>query len=360
MRKLSLIAIVLLLSIACNRVDTNKLEVNKPKNIILLIGDGMGVTQIYAAMSVSEKPLSFERFKHIGFHKTYSASDYVTDSGAGATALSTGSKTNNKHVAVDTTGKALKTILEYAEENSLLTGLVATSKITHATPASFIAHNTDRYNYEAIAYDFLNVDIDIFIGGGKKYFNEREDKLNLIDSLKKNQYEVIDGIENLNTDSGGKFAVFTANEDNPEYANGRGDMLPISTEKAIGILNKNDNGFFLMVEGSQIDWACEDNDIDYAISEMIDFDNAIAKALEFAMKDGETLVIVTGDHESGGLTLVDGDLKNKTIETRFSHDDHTGVMVPVFAFGPGAEEFGGIYENTEVFEKMMRAFGFKK
>jgi len=361
MRKLSLIAVVLFLSISCNRIETiNEPQVKKAKNIILLIGDGMGVAQIYAAMSVSEKPLAIEKFKNIGFHKTHSLTDYVTDSGAGGTALSTGNKTKNYCIAADSTGKPFKTILEYAEENGLSTGLISTSSITHATPASFIAHDTSRYNYESIALDFLDVDIDLFIGGGKKNFIEREDKLNLIDSLKKNHYFIIDGLENLNTEIDGKFAVFTADKHNPKYEDGRGEMLPESTEKAIKILNKNEKGFFLMVEGSQIDWGGEENNIDYVISETIDFDNAIAKALEFALDNGETLVIVTGDHETGGLAINNGDLKNRTIETKFTKDYHTGVMVPVFAYGPGAEEFGGIYENTEVFEKMMKAFGFEK
>jgi len=335
-------------------------QAKKAKNVILLIGDGMGVTQIYAAMTVSDKPLNFERFKHIGFHKTYSASDYVTDSGAGGTALSTGTKTKNHYISVDSEQKPLKTILEYAEENSLSTGLVSTSAINHATPAAFIAHDTSRYNYENIARDFLDVDIDLFIGGGKKFFTEREDSLNLIDSLKKNQYHVIDGIENLDTETEGKFAVFTAEKHNPTMNDGRGDMLPVSTEKAIKVLNKNKNGFFLMVEGSQIDWGGHDNDIDYVVSETLDFDNAIAKALEFAIEDGETLVIVTADHETGGLTIVDGDLKTKAMETKFTTDNHSAVMVPVFAFGPGAEDFMGIYENTDVFEKMMKALGLKK
>ncbi|MBU8891925.1 MAG: alkaline phosphatase [Bacteroidales bacterium] len=360
MRRLSLISIVLVVLFSCNEVEKLEQQTKKAKNIILLIGDGMGVTQIYAAMSVSEKPLSFEKFKHIGFHKTHSATDFVTDSGAGGTALSTGNKTRNKCISVDTSGNPLKTILEYAEENQLATGLISTSSILHATPAAFIAHEQSRYNYENIALDFLDVDIDVFIGGGKKQFVDREDKLNLIDSLRKNQYNVIDGINNFNPEADGKFAVFTADEHNPEYVNGRGDMLPVSTEKAIKSLSKHEKGFFLMVEGSQIDWGGEDNDIDYVINETIDFDNAIAKALEFAIEDGETLVIVTSDHETGGLSIVDGDLETKTIITEFSIDYHTAVMVPVFAFGPGAEEFGGIYENTAIFEKMMKAFGFSK
>lgn len=361
MNKLRLIALVLIVFVSCNNNETIK-EKQEPraKNVILLIGDGMGVTQIYAAMSVSDSPLNCERFKQIGFHKTYSASDYITDSGAGGTALSTGIKTRNHCIAVDSLGNPLKTILEYAEENQYATGLVSTSSILHATPASFIAHEKNRNDYENIALDFLNEDIDIFIGGGKKQFYDRKDQLNLIDSLRKNQYQVIDGLENLNTELNGKFAVFTAEEHNPRMLDGRGDMLPVSTEKAITILDKKDKGFFLMVEGSQIDWGGHDNDIDFVISETLDFDQAIGKALDFAMKDGETLVIVTADHETGGLSIIGGDLKSKTIQTHFSTDNHSAVMVPVFAYGPGAEEFEGIYENTDVFEKMMKAFGFTK
>ncbi len=335
-------------------------ESKKPKNVILLIGDGMGVTQIYAAMSVTDKPLSLERFKIIGFHKTYSANNYITDSGAGGTALSTGHKTNNGHIATDSLGNTIKTILEYAEDYQLSTGLVSTSAITHATPASFIAHDTSRYNYENIARDFLDVDIDLFIGGGKKHFMKREDKLNLIDSLKKKHYRIIDGIENFNSESEGRFAVFTAYEHDPEYRKGRGNMLPLSTQKAIQSLSKNKKGFFLMVEGSQIDWGGHDNDIEYVTTELIDFDNAIAEAIAFAKKDGETLVIVTADHETGGLTLTDGNVQNKKIEAKFSTDDHSAVMVPVFAYGPGAESFTGIYQNTDIFFKIMDALGFEQ
>lgn len=358
MKKASyLILTIIILFIAYNYVAKDN---NQAKNVILLIGDGMGVTQIYAAMSVSEKPLNIEKFKHVGFHKTYSANSYITDSGAGGTALATGAKTKNKYIGVDTLGNPLKSILVYAEENQLVTGLVSTSAITHATPASFIACDTSRYNYENIAKDFLDVDIDIFIGGGKNHFNKREDQLNLIDSLKKNNYQIIDGVNNLDEKVEGKFAVFTADKHNPKMSEGRGDMLVVSTEKAINILSKKKKGFFLMVEGSQIDWGGHDKDIDYVVSETLDFDEAIAKVLEFAIKDQETLVIVTADHETGGLTLVDGDLEKKEIIAEFSTDDHTAVMVPVFAFGPGAENFGGIYENTDIFEKMMTAFGFKK
>jgi alkaline phosphatase len=332
----------------------------KPKNIILLIGDGMGLAQIYAAMSTVSEPLNIEQFKYIGLHKTYSATDYITDSGAGGTALSSGVKTCNNCIATDTSGNPLKTILEYAEENNLATGLVSTSSIVHATPASFIAHVKSRNLYEDIALYFLKTEIDLFIGGGKKQFSQRKDSLNLIDSLIARNYFVADSLCQIPANYNGKLAVLTASGHNPSISKGRGNLLPDATNKAIQILKANKNGFFLMVEGSQIDWGGHDKDINYVVSETIDFDKAIGKALQFAKEDGETLVIVTADHETGGLSLPDGNLKEKTITAHFSTDDHTGVMVPVFAFGPGAEDFIGIYENTQIFEKMMKAFGFKK
>ncbi|MGE0088204.1 MAG: alkaline phosphatase [Bacteroidales bacterium] len=356
---LFIITFLLLGSCVSQKPEKNN-NPKQAKNIILLIGDGMGVAQIYSAISTSEEKLNFEQFKIIGFHKTHSATDYITDSGAGGTALATGVRTCNSCISIDTLGNPLKTILEFAEENKLATGLVSTSSILHATPASFISHVSSRNEYEKIATFFLKTEIDVFIGGGKKHFMHRKDSLNLIDSLINRGYLISDSVCHIPKDYNGKLAVFTAFVHNPYKKEGRTNMLPDATEKAIEMLSKNDNGFFLMVEGSEIDWGGHDNDIEVVVSETIDFDKAIGKALEFAKKDGETLVVVTADHETGGLTLVEGDLVKKTIVTNFSTDDHTGVMVPVFAFGPGAEKFGGIYNNTEVFEKMMSSFNFKK
>ena len=363
MKKNSLILVLFIVFASCNiQKDRNENNVGgKPvKNVILLIGDGMGVSQIYAAISVAKEPLNFEKFEHIGFQKTYSLSDYVTDSGASGTAIATGNKTKSLHIGCDSLGNHFKSILEIAEENGYATGLISTSSILHATPASFIAHNTNRFDNEGIALDFLKTDIDLFIGGGYKHFAQRSDSLNLIDSLKNNGYMVLNNLENFNSEQVGKYAVFTADEHNPRHLDGRGDMLPTATEKAIELLSKNENGSFLMVEGSQIDWAGHDNDIDYVVTETLDFDKAIGKALEFAMNDGNTLVIVTADHETGGLALIDGNIKEHKITAAFATGYHTGVMVPIFAYGPGAENFGGIYENTAIFNKMLKAYCFMK
>ncbi|MFN8255805.1 MAG: alkaline phosphatase [Bacteroidales bacterium] len=342
------------------RNDTSAWIVSrKAKNVILLIGDGMGVAQIYSGLTANHGKLNFEQFKFIGFSKTYSASNYITDSGAGATALSTGKKTKNGYIGVDTAGKPLKTLLEIAEDNKMSTGLVATSSITHATPASFIAHCADRNDYESIANDFLKTDIDVFIGGGKNNFNKRKDGKDLIGELKKKGYTVTDTITDFVNLKTKRLAGFTAKGHNPSILNGRGEMLPVASNVAIDILSQNKTGFFLMIEGSQIDWGGHDNNTDYITSELIDFDKVIGQVLDFARKDKNTLVIVTADHETGGMAISGGDIKNGNVVAKFSTKDHTGVMVPVFAFGPGAEEFMGIYENNEIFFKIIQALGLE-
>jgi alkaline phosphatase len=328
-----------------------------PKNIILMIGDGMGTTQLYAGMTVNKGKLNLERCQYTGLVKTYSADNYITDSGAGATAFATGQKTNNGYIAIAPNGDTLETILETAEKYGLATGLVATSSITHATPAGFIAHSSSRGNLEDIALDFLKTDIDVFIGGGYLNFAKREDSLNLIDSLRRHGYFIARDLGDVDVPTVSKLAGLLADGHLPRYSAGRKDMLPRASEIAIKILKKNRKGFFLMVEGSQIDWGGHDNNLDYIVEEMIDFDNAIGKVLDFALRDKQTLVIITADHETGGLALTAGDLKQGKVEGKFVTTDHSAVMVPVFAFGPGAEHFTGIMENTDVYQKCCRLLG---
>ncbi|MBN1415161.1 MAG: alkaline phosphatase [Bacteroidales bacterium] len=332
----------------CSPTDTVK-----PRNIILFIGDGMGVAHIYAAYTKNKGFLHMMKCPYTGFIKTHSASHYITDSGAGSTAFSCGKKANNYTLGIDKDSITCKTILEYAEENGLSTGLISTSAITHATPAAFIAHHESRLQYESIAADFLNTDVDVLIGGGGQHFANRADGADLIAQLQNKGYEVILYPSSYDIDSSEKVVVFTAPLHNPRFSDGRGNMLPEATEKAISILNRNETGFFLMIEGSQIDWGGHNNDIEYVVEELIDMDNAVGKALDFAEKEGNTLVIITADHETGGLVVKDGNMTTGTIDIEFTSVNHTGVMVPVFAFGPGAAEFSGVYENTAVFDKMM-------
>jgi len=335
--------------------------VNRPakpvKNIILMIGDGMGTSQVYAGYTFNKGSLNMERFPVSGFSITNSMS-YVTDSGAGATAIATGQKTFNGAIGVDSTGKPLKTILEWAEQFGKATGLVATCAITHATPASFIAHQVKRADYERIASDFLNTDIDLFIGGGKNHFTNRKDNVDLTKMMEMKGYHLAYTLTELKSISTLPVAALLDTLHLPRWSAGRGDMLPQSVGEALRLLSEDPDGFFLMIEGSQIDWGCHDNDLPYLSQEVVDFDRAVGLALDFARDNGETLVIVTADHETGGLALNDGKISTGEMTAVFSGDDHTGVMVPVFAYGPFSETFSGVQQNTDLFRKMMHAFAF--
>lgn len=330
-----------------------------PKNIILMIGDGMGTSQVYAGYTAKKGKMNITGMPVTGFSITCSASDYITDSGAGGTALSTGHKTKNYSIGVDTSGKPLETILEMAEKRGLSTGLISTSAITHATPASFIAHTSDRSKYADIAFDFLRTDIDVFIGGGYNHFAQRTDSLNLTDSLKAHGYFVTRNLKDVNVESTNRLAALLADEHMPQMSKGRGNMLPDATAMALQILARNANGFFIMIEGSQIDWGGHANDAAYVVDETVDFDNAVGKALTFAGKNGETLVIVTADHETGGFGITGGSVVNGKVQGAFLSKDHTATMVPVFAYGPGSELFTGVQNNTDIFKKCVKLLGFK-
>jgi alkaline phosphatase len=335
-------------------------QVKPARNIILMIGDGMGVAQIYAGFTANKGTLNFERFHHIGFHKNQSADNYVTDSGAGATAFAIGYKSYNGAIGVDANKVPQPTILEIAEKKGKASGLVVTCSITHATPACFIAHQPSRTMVEEIAADFLKTDIDVFVGGGRKHFADRADKRDLIQELKAKNYQIANSIEEVEKVTSGKLAGFLADLEPPKISEGRGDQLLKSTVTALKILNQNKKGFFMMIEGSQIDWGGHADDTDYIVNEVLDFNKAIGAVLDFAEKEGNTLVIITADHETGGFALVGGDIATGKVEGKFVTKDHTGVMIPVFAYGPGAEAFGGIYPNNTIFDKMMKAFDFKQ
>lgn len=336
-----------------------KFKGKKPENIILVIGDGMGASHIFAGLTANKGRLFLENFKSVGFSKTQSSDNYITDSAAGGTALSSGIKTYNGAIGVDVNRNAVKTILEEAEENGLATGLLSTSAITHATPASFIAHQASRSSYEDIAADFLKTDVDVFIGGGLDHFTKRQDGRNLVEELKNNGYEVETEMKKVEKVKKGKLAGLVAGEHTGRISE-RGDMLPVATETALNILDKNKNGFFLMIEGSQIDWGGHSGSTIHIVEEMLDLDITLGKVLEFAAKDKKTLVIVTADHETGGMALTGGDMSVGSVKAEYPTGGHTAVMVPVFSYGPGADEFTGIMENTEIHAKMHKLlFGGK-
>ena len=343
--------LTIFISISCNS-SKNKKASNKPSNIILMIGDGMSIPQVYAAMLTSKNSTSFERFPVTGLAKTYSKSHKITDSAAGGTAIATGNKTNNGMIGMNADSIPVPSILEILSEKGLKTGVIATSYITHATPASFVAKNINRNNYEEIAMDFAKSDnVDLLIGGGRKHFTERKDGLNLIEKMTAEGWNYYDTLFNINTDDD-KIMVLANDDHLPVYPS-RGEFLPNAATVALENLSQSKNGFFLMIEGSQIDFAAHNSDSTHLINEMLDFDNTINKVLDFAEKDGNTLVIVTADHETGGLTMIDPNGVYTETYFKFSTGSHSPLLVPVFAFGPGSDNFSGIMENTDIIKKIL-------
>jgi alkaline phosphatase len=344
-----LIAICILFSNCHAGAKVMAQKIEKPLNIILLIGDGMGLAQISAAAFMNGG-LALELFKNIGLVKTASANNYITDSAAGATAYSTGEKTYNGAIGLSMDSMVLPTILEMSEAHGLSTGLIATCSITHATPAAFFGHQKNREMHKEIANDFYAKGIDYVAGSGKPYFD--------LSRLNANNYTVHTGKDLIGLNAIQKYFWFYNDSIDAPKSPERGSWLKQATTQGIEFLSSNKKGFFLMVEGSQIDWGGHENDLNYTVSELIDFDHAVRAALEFAQKDGNTLVLVTADHETGGLSLDAGSLKKMTIEHHYSSTHHSGIMVPIYAYGPGSELFTGTIENTDVFKKMKSLYGF--
>ncbi|MDR1368918.1 MAG: alkaline phosphatase [Dysgonamonadaceae bacterium] len=328
---------------------------NKVKNVIFMIGDGMGLSQAYAAQTHKGEQLTLFQFPYVGLVSTYSANNYITDSAAAGTAISSGVKTNNGIIGI--TPDSLHhtvSVMEIAKQKGLATGIGVTCTVTHATPAAYYAHQINRGMNEEIASDLLLSNIDICIGGGRNYFEDRTDKKNLSNLLRERGYDVVYNLEEATNTSNKRIIGLLADGELPTISENRGNMLPQTTGLILNKLDKdNKNGFFVMIEGSQIDWGGHANNEQYIINETIDFDNAVKIAVDFAKKDGNTLVIVTADHETGGMTLAGGNIENKIVDSKFSTGNHTATPVPVYTFGPGAENFTGYFDNTEFKDKII-------
>ncbi|MCD8102312.1 MAG: alkaline phosphatase [Alistipes sp.] len=331
-------------------------EAVEVRNVIYMIGDGMGLAQVSALMlEHGFAPINMEKAHAVGLVKTYSANNRVTDSAAVGTALATGTKTNNSVLGIDPEGNHLESVMMKAMKAGFGTGMVVTCPITDATPGAFYAHVGSRREYETIAAQLAESGIDVFMGGGRRLFNDREDGVDLYADLRSKGYTVVEELDELNETGSGRVACLI-DEFYPPYASaGRGDYLPRAVSKSLEILS-NDNGggkgFFLMIEGSQIDGAGHKNDIDNVLSEMQDFDDAVGIVLDFADRNPGTLVVILADHETGGLSLVPGDADfergESGVSASFGTGGHSAILIPMFAYGPGAEKFTGVFDNTEI------------
>ncbi len=334
------------------------------KNVIFIIGDGTGLAQLYSGqlnLVGKNGRLHIQRMPVSGIVNTHAANRLITDSAAGATAYSCGAKTNNGMIGYLPNGEHCKTALELAQDQGKSTGLVATSTITHATPASYAAHIDSRAKQAEIAAQYLNSGVDVFLGGGKEYFipqseegSRREDDRNLIKEFTANGYAFVDKANTLESEKSDHLLGLFSHAGMP--SKNRTPTLAEMSTKAIDVLSKNENGFFLMIEGSQIDWAGHDNNSEYAMREVADFDAMIEAVVKFAMENGETLVVVTADHETGGMTLQSSANENE-MTIAWTTGYHTGIPVPLMAFGPHAIEFTGWHDNTEVGRLVTRLAG---
>lgn len=330
----------------------------KVKNVILMIGDGMSLMHVYSAWTCNRGKLWLENAQYTGLSKTWAVNKLITDSGSGGTSLATGHKTIYHAVGVDPEGKPLTTLVDVAKSLGKDAGMAVTCRLWDATPCDFCCHNIDRDKEQELVGDYPESGIDYVFGGGAKFFTNRKDGRNIFNELEQKGYHVArTWDDNVNWTSSKVFCVpFDVDTPLPDE---RGDLLARASLKGIELMNKNKKGFFMMIEGSQLDDYGHFNQLGMLMKETLDFDQTIGKVMKWAAEDGETLVVVTADHETGGLTLVNGDKQEGRIECCFSTKDHSGAMVPVYAFGPGSENFTGIMENTDIFWKIKRLMSNK-
>ncbi|MDZ7720586.1 MAG: alkaline phosphatase [Balneolaceae bacterium] len=355
--------IFILSSVSCqtSQSQNQSAQESTPKNIIFLLGDGMGYPQITAA-KYAHGNLNMTSMPYSGTVYTHSHDSKVTDSASSATAFAAGYKTINGMLGVLPDGTtAVQSIAHYANELGKATALMATSQITHATPAAYAIHHDDRGEEYIIAEKFVDSGIDMLLGAGWEYFlpesagGTRPDDRNLISEMEEKGYLYIDAEEEISHIAGQNRVVAFLESGAMAQAAERGDQASQLVNAAIEQLSQNEEGFFLMIEGSQIDWMGHDNEAELMIEELMDFDTVVGHALDFAEQDGNTLVIVTADHETGGLTMPSAE--EGELRYHYSTGGHTAEHVPLFSYGPSAEIFRGAYDNTEIARKLFSIWG---
>ena len=365
--KFPLLVIILFFISACDSIKTETIEIGsketqhlkikdfpgslKAKNVILVVGDGTGLNQITAsrlAIGGPDHKLSIDQLPHQGISLTHSFDDIYTDSAAAATAWATGFKTKNKYLSINAEKKKLKTILEMLDSKGYLSGIVATSSVTHATPAAFYSHIDSRYKEIEIANQLVNSSVNISLGGGQEFFD--------LDELKKTHHLLTNKEALKKNFITSKRIIGLFDKDgivrSPDKPSQR-EMTDFALEQ---LKNNKCSGFFLMTEGSQIDWAAHDNNIVKMIEEFKDFDETIMDLINFVTEDQETLLIITADHETGGLKILNQ--KNGFALIQWGTGSHTSEPVGVYAYGPGAELFNGMMDNTDIHYKILEAIDY--
>ena len=319
---------------------------NEVRNIIFLIGDGMGLEQVSCAWVLNHGKLNLDNMSHIGLSRTYCTNELITDSGAGGTALAAGVKTAYSHVGTAADSTDLYSILVDAARAGKKTGTVVTCHFADATPCDFCCHNEYRYNQEDLIADYVTCGVDYLAGGGLDWFTvNRKDGRDITKEMAGAGYTVALTEEELMAAQLPVIGILSP--DNLPVAGERGDLFRRMVGRGLDVLSQNEKGFVMMIEGSCIDDWLHGNDIEKAMEELLDFDRTLGDVLEFAAEDGHTLVVVTADHNTGAITLQDGNLEKGEIGVHFASESHNGIAVPVYAWGPGSEMFTGIRENAQ-------------
>ena len=321
---------------------------NEVRNVILMIGDGMGLEQVSCAWVLNHGKLNLDRFPSIGLSRTWCTNELITDSGAGGTALAAGQKTAYSHVGTAADSTDLASMLVKAQELGKKTGVVVTCHFADATPCDFCCHNEYRYNQDDLIADYVTCGVDYLSGGGLDWFTvNRKDSRDITREMAAAGYTVALTEEDLMAADLPVIGILAP--DNLPVAMERGDLYRRTVARGLDILSREsgDRGFVMMLEGSCIDDWLHGNDIEKAMEELLDFDRTIGDVLTWAAADGHTLVVVTADHSTGCLTLQDGNLEEGRIGVAFGSESHNGIAVPVYAWGPGSDAFTGIRENEE-------------
>lgn len=351
--KISILAFIAISTLfSCNKQSNAPTPIipvtpSKEISVIVLLGDGLGIPQITASWH-ENKFLNLQRFPYSGLVLTHTTDKFVTDSGAGSTAMFAGVKTKYGYLGIGPQGQNVESLYQYLKGHDYKTGILTSSFLTDATIAALYSHDKNRYNYEKIAFDYYHHFADFTIGGGQDHFDQRSDQINLIDSLKSKGAQVfyenseIPSIQHLPS-------IGFMHQLRPPYiSDGRAEFLKNGSLKALELFK--DDKFFLLIEGALIDIAGHDTSIDNQISETLEFDEIAGLMLDYAEQRNHVLVVVVSDHESGALTLLQGDGMNYI--PNYAIDEHSGSMVPVFAYGPGAEQFTGMMDNAEIYYKI--------
>jgi alkaline phosphatase len=326
---------------------------NKPTSIVLILANGMGTAHLNAAMIESPIPLNIKRFSYSGLVSNKLNGSIVPDEGVLLNVLSTGILSNYGAAGMDKNQIPVQNILEYATERKRFTGLITTADITDIVPAAFYAHQNNTANKGQLAKDIMKSGLEVFIGGGRKVFKDRDDKKSLMNQLNSMGYKILEDNKDLKGKSGRKVAGLIDELNIKSINDGRGEYLDLAWLRAFKTLVRNDTGFFMIIDNAHIKWSCQANDKDYLISEILDMDKMLGEILNLVAPDNRTLVIFLSCYESGGLSVTQSVI-DKKINYRWGSKQMTAGLSPVFAIGPGAAEFSGIMEIPDIYKKLKK------